>query len=150
MIKFIIPGDPPRVTAQQKRMVVKNGQPRFYPSDAMKAAQNFYLNGAWPFKPPRPITGAVSLFITFAFSTKDKKLWHKPKTTRPDCSNMVKILEDILTGVGFWNDDAQISHLVITKEWAEEGSTTITIVDIGKARREAELMAAKINAGANK
>ena len=150
MIKFKIPGNPPRTTSQEKGVTIQNGRPVFYTPAKLRQAENSYLNSVWPYRPEEPITGAVALFVTFTFATKEKKKWHKPKTTRPDTDNMIKALKDVLTAAGFWKDDALIAREVVSKDWGETGSTEITIVDIDKARRDAEMLAAQINAGANK
>lgn len=51
-----------------------------------------------------------------------------PKTTRPDCDNMVKLLLDVMTALRFWNDDAQVTSLTLIKRWSEgEGGTLIQV-----------------------
>jgi Holliday junction resolvase RusA-like endonuclease len=40
-----------------------------------------------------------------------------PKTTKPDASNVVKHFEDLLVALGFIEDDALVSRLVVEKWW---------------------------------
>ena len=131
-IIFTIPHDPPRVTAQQREVTVVNGRPRFYAPERLRFAQNTYLNDVWPYRPKTPLSGPVALWVTFNFSTKDKKKWNKAKVTRPDTDNMVKALKDVMTAAGFWNDDSQVYHEVISKYWSAEGSIRVVIREMNE------------------
>jgi len=42
------------------------------------------------------------------------------KITRPDTDNMIKILKDEMTSLGFWKDDAQVASEITEKFWAEQ------------------------------
>ena len=74
-------------------------------------------------KPKHPADCPVALEIVFYFEppvSVKKKLkleWGEavPMTVRPDCSNLVKAIEDTLTKCGFWVDDARIYSLRVDK-----------------------------------
>lgn len=50
-------------------------------------------------------------------------------TGKPDCSNMVKLVEDALNGVA-WRDDSQIVSLGVRKRYAEKPETRLTIKEV--------------------
>lgn len=105
----------PRTTHQQKRVNHKTGA--FYDSANIKTARETFLWALRSHKPQKPIDGAVELTITWQFGTKTKKLLGTYKTTRPDLTNHVKLLEDCMTDLQFWVDDAQVARQVQTKLW---------------------------------
>ena len=41
------------------------------------------------------------------------------RTSKPDTDNLVKMLKDVMTELGFWKDDAQVASEVIEKYWAQ-------------------------------
>jgi len=49
-----------------------------------------------------------------------------PKLPRPDCSNVLKGIEDSLNGVA-WVDDTQVGKVIVEKSFGTEGRTTIRI-----------------------
>lgn len=115
----------PKGTAQMKRY---NGRTRtYFKSQRLQQTEDFYLNELRSYAPTSPITGAVSLSIDFDYFTPTKKRRGKWKTTRPDCDNLVKILIDCMTKLGFWLDDAQVARLVVNKQYAEGEQAQITI-----------------------
>ena len=119
LIDFVIPGEPPRATAQGKRMRIVNGKPVFYKSPDLKAAEELYYYAAKNALPHgwRPMEKPVSLFVAFAFGTDDPKKIGRWKTTRPDTDNMVKALKDALTRAEVWVDDSQVVDEHTTKTW---------------------------------
>ncbi len=38
---------------------------------------------------------------------------------KPDTDNLQKLLKDVMTAVGFWQDDAQVASEIVEKFWAE-------------------------------
>ncbi len=115
----------PKGTAQMKRY---NGRTRtYFKSQRLQQTEDFYLNELRSSAPTSPITGAVSLCIDFDYFTPTKKRRGKWKTTRPDCDNLVKILIDCMTKLGFWVDDAQVARLRVSKRYAEGEQAQITI-----------------------
>lgn len=82
------------------------------------------------FRPKTPATGPVRLTVVLYFSIKDRKLWGKYKTRKPDCSNYVKEIEDAMTATGYWNDDSQISDLRVIKYYSEKATIFIRVEDL--------------------
>lgn len=115
----------PKGTAQMKRY---NGRTRtYFKSQRLQQTEDFYLNELRSYAPTAPITGAVSLSIDFDYFTPTKKKRGTWKTSRPDCDNLVKLLIDCMTKLGFWEDDSQIARLRVSKRYAEGEQAQITI-----------------------
>lgn len=125
-----ITGEPPRTTAQEKKIAVVNGIPRVYTTKAVSAAQAYY-RGTFEAHAigHKPIEGPIRLSVMFGFGTDDKqKLRQLWKTTRPDTDNMVKILKDELTHAGVWLDDAQVVEENVKKLWVPRNDAGVSIL----------------------
>lgn len=74
-----------------------------------------------------PMAGPLSVVVTFLMPRPKghtgkkgpSSSWVPYPTTRPDATKLWRAAEDALTGI-LWNDDAQIVHQVIRKEYAIE------------------------------
>lgn len=71
--------------------------------------------------------GPVFLDVTFYFAIKDKKRWGQWKTSRADCDNLVKLLQDAMSDIGFWDDDAQIANLHVRKKFDSKPGILIEV-----------------------
>lgn len=115
-IHIKIEGNPPTRTAQQKGIKVINGHPMFFEKKAVRDAKTELMWKLKPFVPAEPMTGPLSVEITWMFELKSCKAPHY-KTTRPDLDNLEKGLLDILGTLGFFHDDAQVVDKR-TDKWA--------------------------------
>lgn len=106
----------PAGTAQMKRANFRNGT--FFEGQKLKEARKFYSEALAPFVPSNPLDGPIAVSLSFCYAIKDKKKKGKWKTTKPDCDNLVKLILDCMTNLGFWHDDAQIARLVIRKTYS--------------------------------
>ena len=75
-----------------------------------------------------PLSGPISLRVIFSLK--------KPKTSknafpivRPDVDNLVKAVSDSLNGL-WWNDDAQIIQLYVSKYYANKGSIQVFAAEV--------------------
>lgn len=107
-IELFIPGPPPTVTHQEKRVTVVGGKPRFYEPAELKTARAYFRDWAATKAPETPMTGPVALSVLWGFPVKRGRRNGEPKTTRPDTDNLMKLLKDCLTAAGWWVDDAQV------------------------------------------
>lgn len=81
-----------------------------------------------------PLRMIVHAYCAIPKATTKKKrvemlsgvLW---PTKRPDCSNLVKTIEDGLNGVAY-EDDSQIVSLVVVKHWADIPHAEVMIHEI--------------------
>ena len=126
MRNIFLPGAPITTTHQMKQVNWKTRS--FYEPPKVKQARAKLTAQLSPYRPAEPTQGAVNLTVEWFFPTKDKRKDGMPKTTRPDCDNMVKLLLDVMTALRFWNDDAQVTSLTLIKRWSEgEGGTLIQV-----------------------
>ena len=81
-----------------------------------------------PHKPENPMTGPIRmhLVVDFPIPPSKSKAWkldalrgiHRP-TGRPDLSNVIKHVEDILQSQGFFINDSQIVDVRASKHYSE-------------------------------
>ena len=124
MTEIWIPGKPPTATAQQK------GHSRsgaWYKPAKLKAAEDWYLWGLSKYRLPKPLEGAVIFSVEFRFPATKPHKDGDPKITRPDTDNMVKLLKDCMTKMGFWLDDAQVAMELVRKSYAAEPGVKIVL-----------------------
>lgn len=128
MIEFFVPMKLPTTTAQeQKTGVSKNGKPYKYDPPELKAARVLFRDHLAKFRPPKPISGPIKLQTIWCYpcnSTHPEPAW---KTTKPDTDNMVKLLKDVMTKLGFWHDDAQVTLEIIQKIWDNRSGLYVSV-----------------------
>lgn len=122
----------PKGTAQMKGTAFQGGRIHHYEKKEVRELRNLYhhkiFTALYKHKTLSPkYEGAVSLSVVFNYAIKDKKKWGHPKTSRPDCDNIVKLLLDVMTDLQFWNDDAQVAKLEVRKLYAEKPSIWICV-----------------------
>jgi Holliday junction resolvase RusA-like endonuclease len=123
-IRISIPGEP--VAWARAR---SNGARRFTPAKQaawMKHAQHYAVQ---QYGPLPPVTDALSLHVIATFAipqswTKSRKSAARGGTLRhtskPDASNILKLVEDAMNGVVFV-DDAQVTRALVEKRYGEPG-----------------------------
>ena len=122
---FFLPILPPTTTHQTKRV---NWQAKkFYDSDEVKALRKKFEAYTSQFKPEAPVDGPVQLVTKWLYPITKGRANGQYKTTRPDTDNMIKLLKDCMTRVGFWNDDAQVASEITEKFWAEQPGIFIEV-----------------------
>lgn len=145
MIEFHLPITPPKATSQTagRRMFIPKdaegrvtGRPMFFKNQKAQSAENDLTLLCAQYRPNEPIQGAITLKIDFVFpwrKSEPKKriaLGSAPHTSKPDCSNLVKMIEDCLTKLGFWTDDGQVADLHVTKDWGDRVGISVAISEI--------------------
>lgn len=125
----------PKGTAQQKGERIsyaKNGRPyiQHFKKKTVAQSRAELVRRLQDHAPEAPTRKPVRLEVLLTFDIKDRKKWGNYKTTKPDCSNYIKELEDAMTECGFWEDDSQVAELSITKVYAEKASIQITIDEL--------------------
>ena len=117
--EFFMAMIPPTVTHQEKQVRVVNGKPIFYEPAELKAARTKLEAYLAQHTPDEKYTGPIELVSTWCFAVKGKHKNGEPMTNKPDTDNLVKLLKDCMTKVGFWKDDAQVTRDIIEKYWAD-------------------------------
>ena len=138
MISFFLPIIPSKATSQGagKRIMVVRGRPMFFKSNHAKEAEGDLMSLCAPYAPKEPLQGAVALYVDFTFPWRKSEpkrriaLGRVPHTSRPDCSNLIKMIEDVMTKLRFWTDDSCVAHLVISKGWGDNVGISVEVVQI--------------------
>jgi Holliday junction resolvase RusA-like endonuclease len=65
-----------------------------------------------------PMTGPVTLSLTFALPMPKRRNTQVPHITRPDLDKLVRSVKDALTGI-LYRDDAQVVRLIASKMYSE-------------------------------
>lgn len=122
----------PTYTAQQRRAAVnrKTGNIFFYKDKKGKSAEELYKYLLCDHVPVIPFCGAVELTVTWCFNVKDKKKHGNWKTTTPDTDNLIKLLKDCMTDLGFWSDDKIVVKEHLGKMYTSNGGILISIKKI--------------------
>ncbi len=123
--------DFPTITAQQKG-VTRNGH--FYTKPEVAKARMWFINHFLKDKEtikelyPDISDGAFEVGIWYYYPIKNRKLWGKLKTSRPDVDNQAKLILDAITDTHlFWSDDSQVCALHLYKRYEEISKITIII-----------------------
>jgi Holliday junction resolvase RusA-like endonuclease len=133
MIEFHLPIVPPKTTSQTKRLVMVGGKPRFFHKASHQDAESDLLTLCAPYTPDAPIQGAVALEVGFVFPwrksepKRERAQGWKYHTVRPDAGNLVKLLEDVLTKLQFWQDDSQVAYQLVMKYWGDKPGIHVLI-----------------------
>lgn len=118
MMEFFLPIEPPRITAQMKRVAVVSGKPRFFDGPELADARAKLTAHLSAHRPETPLEGPVRLITRWCYATTKTNKNGQYKTTKPDTDNMIKLLKDCMTRCGFWQDDAQVASELTEKFWA--------------------------------
>lgn len=129
MTQFFMDMEPPRTTHQTKRVSVVNGKPHHYEDPKLKAARSKLMAHLAKHSPPEKMTGPVRVVTKWLFP-KGKQPDGAWKTTRPDVTNLQKLLEDCMTDTGFWLDDSQVVSSIVEKFWAERPGIYVEITKL--------------------
>ena len=107
----------PKATSQEK------GYNRFTGTHFKKAnvaaAETEFFYKLKPYAPKVPSNKPLKLTVWFGFGIKQKSVWGRYKTTRPDTDNYIKLFKDVMTKCGYWLDDAQVADERVIKTYTE-------------------------------
>ena len=117
-IEFFLPMVPPTATHQEKQIAVVKGKPVLYDPAEVKAARSKLTAHLAGHRPVRRMEGAVQLVVKWCFPLQGDHQDGEYKTSKPDTDNLIKLLKDCMTKVGFWKDDAQVASEINEKFWA--------------------------------
>lgn len=122
--------NPPTKTYQEHRIgKTKSGSVYTYEPRELKEVRKLYRNNLIKHVPDTPLVGPIRLVVKWCFP-KGKHPNGTYKTTKPDTDNLDKMLKDVMTEVGFWEDDAQVASEIIEKFWADIPGIYIEIYEL--------------------
>ena len=130
MIEFFMAMDPPTVTAQEHKVMFRDGKPIFYDPPELKAARVKLMGYLARYKPRDPFTGGVELLVTWCFKPKSGTRPGTYRITKPDTDNLQKLLKDCMTRTKFWKDDALVCREIVEKYWSDVPGIFIRITPI--------------------
>lgn len=105
----------PSATHQMKKIAVVHGKPHTYEPPAVRETRALFMAHFAKYRPEKPMTGPISLCTKWMYPPTRLHPETTWKSTKPDTDNLVKMLKDVLTTLGFWIDDAQVANESIQK-----------------------------------
>ena len=128
----------PKNTGQSaKRLGRIHGRAMMFETKESKDTKAMYMALLYEKKPPNPFDAPISVEYKFYFpynSTVKKSIQNQeliiPKTTKPDWDNIPKQIQDVMTRLQFWTDDALIYKGTCSKWFAPHGKITIEITPL--------------------
>ena len=130
MIEFFMAMIPPTVTAQEHKVTVVKGKPRFYRPPELQAARSNLIGHLAEHTPPVPVSGPLRLISKWCFPRGVKNKDGEYKATKPDTDNLQKMLKDCMTECHYWIDDAQVASEITEKFWADIPGIYIRVEEI--------------------
>ena len=130
-LQFFVPMKLPTKTHQEKKVRVVNGKPVFYEPAELVAVRTKFRDALAAYVPNQPFVGAVRLVTKWCFPVSGKHSDGEYRTSKPDTDNLVKLLKDVMTGLHFWKDDAQVASEIIEKFWADIPGLFVAVEEIG-------------------
>ncbi|GAA5417963.1 hypothetical protein Pryu01_03041 [Paraliobacillus ryukyuensis] len=134
MIKFTIPGEPV-AQGRPRAGKTKYGKTVLYDPSKSKNYKQYIKLVASQHVPVKQIEGQISMRLKIyrqipkSMTKKLRKASideiHRP-TTKPDCSNIAKGIEDALNGM-IYKDDSQIVDLRVSKYYSENPRVEVEI-----------------------
>lgn len=128
LTEFFMPMEKvPTVTAQEHKVTVINGKPKFYDPPEVKNAKAkiiAYLSGHVP---KEMYTCGIRLTVKWLFPKGKTNRNGEYKITKPDTDNLQKMLKDCMTVLHFWKDDALVASEIIEKFWSDTPGIYIRI-----------------------
>lgn len=121
---------PPTCTHQQKAVRVVRGKPVFYEPPELadaRAKLEAHLAGH---APPEPYACPVRLVTKWCFPRPASKRDGQYKATKPDTDNLQKLLKDVMTKLGYWQDDALVASEIVEKFWADRPGIYIAVEEL--------------------
>ncbi|MDR7869161.1 MAG: RusA family crossover junction endodeoxyribonuclease [Sporomusaceae bacterium] len=118
MLEFFLPIIPPTKTHQEKKARVVKGKPIFYEPPELADIRQKLTAYLARHAPVEPLAGPLQLVTKWCYP-RGAHGNGEYKTTKPDTDNMIKLLKDVMTELGFWKDDVLVASEVTEKFWAE-------------------------------
>jgi Holliday junction resolvase RusA-like endonuclease len=143
MNAFFISCNPPRSTAQStKRIGVrKDGKPFSFTTAKGKQQEADFMSLLMPHVPEKPCEGPLKLTIIYKlpFLSNEKKAvkergWEY-HIKKPDSDNLLKLFQDTMGKLLFWNDDAQVVELAMKKIRHQQPGIYVHLIEIDETDR---------------
>jgi Holliday junction resolvase RusA-like endonuclease len=133
MIAFHVSCIPPRTSHHHKRIVRIGQFARLADKPELVAAKAMLDSVLLPHQPHAPVEGPVRLVLEFTWpwrkseAKRTRALGRIPHTSRPDCSNTLKTLEDRLVALRFIEDDSRVVDVTVRKFFGDQPGIRVLI-----------------------
>lgn len=133
MIAFHVSCVPPKTSHHAKRIVKRGKFSSLADKPELVAAKATLDSLLLQHQPSAPIEGPIVLTLQFVWpwlashSKRVRAGGRIPMTSRPDCSNVTKTLEDRLVALRFIEDDNAVVDLRVTKWWGYQPGIDVRI-----------------------
>ena len=117
----------PSATHQMKKIAVQHGKPHTYEPPAVRETRARFMAYFIRYRPEKPLEGPVYLVTKWIYPPTKRHPAQTWKSTKPDTDNLVKMLKDVLTVLGFWKDDAQVASETIQKFYSKQSGIYVQI-----------------------
>lgn len=124
---------PPTVTHHHKHIVQVGQWKRLADKPELVAAKATLDSLLLPHQITQPLQPPYALSLEFTWpwlmkhGPRSRTRGRVPMTSRPDASNLAKVLEDRLTALRFIEDDNAVVDLHVSKWWGSNPGIAITI-----------------------
>lgn len=123
----------PSATHQMKKIAVVHGKPHTYEPPAVRETRALFMAHFAKYRPEKPLEGSLCLVTKWIYPPTKLHPEFTWKSTKPDTDNLVKMLKDVLTTLGFWKDDAQVASETIQKFYQEKSGIYVLIKPLNDA-----------------
>ena len=125
-MKFFLQMIPPTTTAQEKKVNFKTK--KIYAADKVVAAKEKYRAYLAGYRPKAPLTGPLRLSVCWQFPKGNRQEGYC--ANKPDLDNAIKLLQDVMQGLDFFEDDKQICRLELAKIWTDHPGVYIELDEL--------------------
>ena len=132
-VAFFVPCVPPTANHQRKKIVRIGHHARLADKPELVAAKAMLDAALYPMTRAAPVAGPVRSALEFTWpwrkgdSKKARALGRRPHTSRPDCSNALKTLEDRLVALRFIEDDSHVVEVTVRKWWGDTPGIGVSV-----------------------
>lgn len=132
-LSFFVACVPPTVTHHHKRIVRVGRFSRLADKPELTQARAALEALLEPHRPAEPLIGPVELHLEFTWpwlqshTKRQRALGRVLRSTKPDCSNLAKTLEDRLGFLRFIENDATVAVLGVSKWFSDEPGIRVRI-----------------------
>lgn len=139
-LHFRVAAVPPRRTAQQKGVFVRNGRAHFYTKSAVRQEESNTVALVLSKLPKdwRPIEGPVSLSLRLVYPYRKGEPKRRtacgnelPHDRKPDLDNLAKGIVDSIVTAGVVYDDSQFANMNLSKRWGPTPYWEVDVAEIG-------------------
>lgn len=115
---------------QADRSGIRNGRIHHYRDPKVTANAKALALMIQRFAPRTAWTGPVGVALAVSFCRPKKAPGNVWKDTKPDVDNLAKQVLDVLQHCGFFNNDAQVARLVVTKLYESIPRVRISLMEM--------------------